>query len=256
MRAATRSCSRSPRRDPRPPLRQPDRIRPSGSSGTSTRVDRADGPARGQAGSEHLTRALLRRRSRSTPTPSAPARPPAGCWPPARRAPRRAGELPGESWLAIGLGHVGSTFGEDIQGLRALTSLGASLAGSGAGSSSDRSAQPQAACSEESSRRSACSAQTPPKRSATSRAGWARRDLRQRHQPARTEGGDRDLLHATPHSRAPRSRSSEPRCSRSAHPSSRSRSREPRRQWRSRSPVCRWCSTSPTHAPRTDRRSS
>ncbi len=43
-----------------------------------------------------------------------------------------AGELPGDSWLAIGLGNVGSTFGEDIQGLHALASLGASLAGSGA----------------------------------------------------------------------------------------------------------------------------
>ena len=43
-----------------------------------------------------------------------------------------AGELPGDSWLAVGLGNVGSTFGEDIQGLHALASLGASLAGSGA----------------------------------------------------------------------------------------------------------------------------
>ncbi len=38
-----------------------------------------------------------------------------------------AGELPGESWLAVGLGDVGATLGGDVQGLRALTSLGGSL---------------------------------------------------------------------------------------------------------------------------------
>jgi hypothetical protein len=32
-------------------------------------------------------------------------------------------ELPGESWLAIGLGHVGSRLSEDVAGLRALVSL-------------------------------------------------------------------------------------------------------------------------------------
>jgi hypothetical protein len=32
-------------------------------------------------------------------------------------------ELPGESWLAIGLGHVGATLAQDVQGLRALGSL-------------------------------------------------------------------------------------------------------------------------------------
>jgi len=36
------------------------------------------------------------------------------------------GELPGESWLAIGLGNVGGTLGEDVQGLRGLLSLGSS----------------------------------------------------------------------------------------------------------------------------------
>jgi len=32
-------------------------------------------------------------------------------------------ELPGESWLAIGLGHVGTTLSQDVQGLRTLGSL-------------------------------------------------------------------------------------------------------------------------------------
>lgn len=38
-------------------------------------------------------------------------------------------ELPGESWLAIGLGHVGATLGEDAQGLEALSSLPSTLSG-------------------------------------------------------------------------------------------------------------------------------
>jgi hypothetical protein len=38
-------------------------------------------------------------------------------------------ELPGESWLAIGLGHVGATLGEDAQGLQTLASLGSTLTG-------------------------------------------------------------------------------------------------------------------------------
>jgi Protein of unknown function (DUF3352) len=37
------------------------------------------------------------------------------------------GELPGDSWLALGLGHVGATLGEDVRGLRALAALGSSL---------------------------------------------------------------------------------------------------------------------------------
>jgi len=45
---------------------------------------------------------------------------------------RAAGELPGEAWLAVGLGNVGATLGNDVQGLRALTSLVTSLGGSGA----------------------------------------------------------------------------------------------------------------------------
>lgn len=39
------------------------------------------------------------------------------------------GELPGEAWLAIGLGHVGATLGEDTQELQGLTSLGSTLGG-------------------------------------------------------------------------------------------------------------------------------
>jgi len=45
------------------------------------------------------------------------------------------GELPGESWLAIGLGHVGSTLTQDVQGLQTLTSLGSTLGGGGPESS-------------------------------------------------------------------------------------------------------------------------
>jgi hypothetical protein len=39
------------------------------------------------------------------------------------------GELPGEAWLAIGLGHVGTTLAQDIQELQGLTSLGTTLGG-------------------------------------------------------------------------------------------------------------------------------
>jgi Protein of unknown function (DUF3352) len=44
-------------------------------------------------------------------------------------------ELPGESWLAIGLGHVGDTLSQDVQGLQTLTSLGSTLGGGGPESS-------------------------------------------------------------------------------------------------------------------------
>ena len=40
-----------------------------------------------------------------------------------------AGELPAESWLAVGLGHVGATLGNDVQGLRSLTTLASSFGG-------------------------------------------------------------------------------------------------------------------------------
>jgi hypothetical protein len=45
---------------------------------------------------------------------------------------RAAGELPGEAWLAVGLGNVGATLGGDVQGLRALVSLVTSFGGPGA----------------------------------------------------------------------------------------------------------------------------
>ncbi|HEY4996807.1 MAG TPA: hypothetical protein VII03_02355, partial [Solirubrobacteraceae bacterium] len=41
------------------------------------------------------------------------------------------GELPGESWLAIGLGHLGASLAPDVGALHALTSLAGSLGGSG-----------------------------------------------------------------------------------------------------------------------------
>ena len=66
------------------------------------------------------------------PTPSRSAKTSGGLLASSAEGAQAAGELPGDSWLAVGLGNVGSTFGEDIQGLHALTSLGASLAGSGA----------------------------------------------------------------------------------------------------------------------------
>jgi hypothetical protein len=39
------------------------------------------------------------------------------------------GELPAESWFAVGLGNVGATLGADVRGLRGLVSLAGSLAG-------------------------------------------------------------------------------------------------------------------------------
>jgi hypothetical protein len=43
---------------------------------------------------------------------------------------RALGELPGESWLAVGLGNVGSTLGEDIDALQGLLSLDSQSTGS------------------------------------------------------------------------------------------------------------------------------
>ena len=40
-------------------------------------------------------------------------------------------ELPGGSWLAIGLGHLGTTIDQDVQGLQSLTSLASTLGGAG-----------------------------------------------------------------------------------------------------------------------------
>jgi Protein of unknown function (DUF3352) len=44
-------------------------------------------------------------------------------------------QLPGESWLAIGLANVGTNLSRDVQGLQSLTSLGGALGGSRAGAS-------------------------------------------------------------------------------------------------------------------------
>jgi hypothetical protein len=40
-------------------------------------------------------------------------------------------ELPGGSWLAIGLGHLSTTIDQDVQGLQSLTSLASTLGGAG-----------------------------------------------------------------------------------------------------------------------------
>ena len=45
-------------------------------------------------------------------------------------AARALNELPGESWLALGVGHVGAGLAEDVQGLQSVTSLGSALGGS------------------------------------------------------------------------------------------------------------------------------
>jgi hypothetical protein len=45
-------------------------------------------------------------------------------------------ELPGESWLAIGLGHVGSTLSQDVSGLQSLLSIASTLGGAGPESAS------------------------------------------------------------------------------------------------------------------------
>jgi hypothetical protein len=41
------------------------------------------------------------------------------------------GELPSESWLAIGLGHLGTSITQDVQGLQSLSSLMSTLGGAG-----------------------------------------------------------------------------------------------------------------------------
>lgn len=53
------------------------------------------------------------------------------------QAAQAAGELPGTSWLALGLGDVGAGLGGDVRGLRGLASLESSLGG---GSGTERSA--------------------------------------------------------------------------------------------------------------------
>jgi len=58
---------------------------------------------------------------------------------------RALGELPGESWLAAGLGNVGGTVGGSLEGLHGLLSLASTLGSSGAGAGA--SASPQATLS-------------------------------------------------------------------------------------------------------------
>jgi hypothetical protein len=65
---------------------------------------------------------------------------PGGLFASSAQAATTLGELPGESWLAVGLGDVGHTLGADIGAIEGLASLGGSLSGSGAGASSAPSA--------------------------------------------------------------------------------------------------------------------
>ena len=51
-------------------------------------------------------------------------------------------ELPGESWLAAGLGNAGATLGGDVQALHGVASLATSLGGSGAAGSPSESSAP------------------------------------------------------------------------------------------------------------------
>jgi hypothetical protein len=52
------------------------------------------------------------------------------------QAAQAAAELPGESWLAVGLGDVGGTLGADVNAIQGIASLGSSLTAAGAGSES------------------------------------------------------------------------------------------------------------------------
>jgi uncharacterized protein DUF3352 len=65
---------------------------------------------------------------------SSTASAPGGLLSTAPQGARTLGELPGESWLAIGLGDVGSTLPADVQGLRGLLSIaGTSSQGAASG---------------------------------------------------------------------------------------------------------------------------
>jgi hypothetical protein len=52
-----------------------------------------------------------------------------GLMDPDPEAAQALGELPGESWLAVGLGHVGTTLSQDAQDIQGLASLGSTLGG-------------------------------------------------------------------------------------------------------------------------------
>jgi hypothetical protein len=60
---------------------------------------------------------------------------PQGLLSPSPEASRVLGELPGESWLAVGLANVGETLGADVRALKGLTSLAAPPSESGEGGS-------------------------------------------------------------------------------------------------------------------------
>jgi hypothetical protein len=47
------------------------------------------------------------------------------------QAAQAVAELPGESWLAVGLGNVGETLGADVSAIQGIASLGSSLTGGG-----------------------------------------------------------------------------------------------------------------------------
>ncbi|HEX3911163.1 MAG TPA: DUF3352 domain-containing protein [Solirubrobacteraceae bacterium] len=55
---------------------------------------------------------------------------PGGLFAASSAASRALGELPGESWLAVGLGDIGSTLGSNTQALQGLASLGSLITGS------------------------------------------------------------------------------------------------------------------------------
>lgn len=57
---------------------------------------------------------------------------PGGLFASSAQAATTLGELPGESWLAVGLGDVGHTLGADIGAIDGLASVGGALSGSGA----------------------------------------------------------------------------------------------------------------------------
>lgn len=56
---------------------------------------------------------------------------------------RALGELPGESWLAAGLGNVGGTLGGGLEGLHGLLALASTLGGSPAGAGALSQSSPQ-----------------------------------------------------------------------------------------------------------------
>jgi hypothetical protein len=64
--------------------------------------------------------------------PTAGGTAPGGLFAEGPQAATAMGELPGESWLAVGLGDVGGTLGADVDALQGVFSLGTQLTGSSA----------------------------------------------------------------------------------------------------------------------------